>query len=47
MNKRILPGQLVYWRNKGAVVYELKGLSEALIRIIDGDSDVSAIREDS
>lgn len=38
MNKRIFPGQLVYWRNKGAVVHELKGLSEALIRTIDGES---------
>jgi len=38
MNKRIIPGQLVYWQNKGAVVYELKGLSEAIIRTIDGES---------
>ncbi len=38
MNARILPGQLVYWQGKGAVVQEIKSLSEALVRLIDEES---------
>jgi len=32
----IRPGQLVYWRNNPAIVLELKGLSDAILRTIDG-----------
>jgi putative transposase len=35
-NKRILPGQLVFWKKESAVVHELKGLSEAVIRTVEG-----------
>ncbi|QFT11218.1 Mu transposase C-terminal domain-containing protein [Vibrio sp. THAF190c] len=31
----ITPGKLVYWDNKAAIVLELKGFSEAIIRIIE------------
>lgn len=34
MNKRIRPGQLVFWRNDGAIVLEVKGFSELIIRVI-------------
>jgi putative transposase len=34
--KTIRPGQLVYWRNNAAIVIELKGLTDAVLRIIDG-----------
>jgi len=33
--KTIRPGQLVYWRNQPAIVLELKGLSDAILRTID------------
>ncbi len=33
--KTIRPGQLVYWRNSPAIVIELKGLSDAIIRTVD------------
>jgi putative transposase len=33
--KTIRPGQLVYWRNQPAIVLELKGLSEAILRTVD------------
>lgn len=35
MNKTIRPGQLVYWRNKPAIVLELKGFTDAILRTID------------
>ena len=31
----ITPGKLVYWDNKAAIVLELKGFSEAIIRIVE------------
>lgn len=34
--KTIRPGQLVYWRNQPAVVLELKGFSDAILRTVDG-----------
>lgn len=34
--KSIRPGQLVYWRNQPAVVLELKGFSDAILRTVDG-----------
>lgn len=33
--KTIRPGQLVYWRNQPAVVIELKGFSDAILRTVD------------
>lgn len=36
MIKTIRPGQLVYWRNQPAIVLELKGLSDAILRSYDG-----------
>ncbi|WP_196491927.1 hypothetical protein [Pseudomonas fluorescens] len=33
--KTIRPGQLVYWRNTAAIVLELKGLTDAVIRTVD------------
>ena len=33
--KTISPGKLVYWRDEPVIVLELKGFSEAIIRIID------------
>lgn len=33
--KTIRPGQLVYWRNQAAIVLELKGFSEAILRTVD------------
>ncbi len=33
--KTIRPGQLVYWRNEPAIVLELKGLSDAILRTVD------------
>lgn len=35
MKNNIRPGQLVYWREQPAVVLELKGLTDAIIRTID------------
>lgn len=32
---QIRPGQLVYWRNQAAIVLELKGLSDVILRTID------------
>lgn len=32
---RIVPGQLVFWNNESAIVHELKGLSEAVIRTVE------------
>lgn len=34
--KTIRPGQLVYWRNQAAIVLELKGFSDAILRTVDG-----------
>ena len=34
--KTIRPGQLVYWRNQTAIVLELKGFSDAILRTVDG-----------
>lgn len=34
--KTIRPGQLVYWRNQPAVILELKGFSDAILRTVDG-----------
>lgn len=34
--KIIRPGQLVYWRNEPVIVFELKGLSEVIVRTVDG-----------
>lgn len=36
--KTIQPGQLVYWRNEAAIVMELKGFSDAILRTIDGSN---------
>jgi putative transposase len=36
IQNRIRPGQLVFWRNQSAIVHELKGLSEVVIRTIEG-----------
>ena len=33
--KTIRPGQLVYWRNQPAIVLELKGFSDAILRTVD------------
>ncbi|MDO9268861.1 MAG: Mu transposase C-terminal domain-containing protein [Methylobacter sp.] len=33
--KTIRPGQLVYWRNQAAIVLELKGFSDAILRTVD------------
>jgi putative transposase len=35
MNKNIRPGQLVYWRNQPAIVLELKGFTDAILRTVD------------
>ena len=35
MNTFFRPGQLVYWRNQAAIILELKGLSDAIIRTIE------------
>ena len=35
MNKNIRPGQLVYWRNQAAIVLELKGFTDAILRTVD------------
>lgn len=35
MLKNICPGQLVYWRNRPAIVLELKGLTDAILKMID------------
>lgn len=34
--KTIRPGQMVYWKNQPAVVLELKGFSDAILRTMDG-----------
>lgn len=34
--KTIRPGLLVYWRNQAAIVLELKGFSDAIMRTVDG-----------
>ena len=34
--KTIRPGQLVYWRNQAAIVLELKGFSDAILRTVEG-----------
>lgn len=36
--KTIRPGQLVYWRNTAAIVIELKGLTDAILRIVDSST---------
>ncbi len=36
--KMIKPGKLVYWRDKSAIVLELNGFSEAIIRLIENSS---------
>lgn len=41
--KSIRPGELVFWRDSGAIVLELKGLTEAVIRKID-DASVEVVR---
>jgi putative transposase len=44
--KTIRPGQLVYWRNKAAIVLELKGFSDAILRSVeDGSTDVAAVSD--
>ncbi len=44
--KTIKPGTLVYWRNEAAVVLELKGLSELILRNVDsGQTDIAPISE--
>ena len=35
MSKNIRPGQLVYWRNQPAIVLELKGFTDAILRTVD------------
>lgn len=36
MQNNIRPGQLVYWREQAAIVLELKGFKDAIIRTVDG-----------
>src|SRR5450830_998731 len=36
MKNNIRPGQLVYWREQAAIVHELKGFKDAILRTIDG-----------
>ena len=44
--KTIRPGQLVYWRDEPAVVLELKGFSEAILRTLDGArTDVGSVAD--
>lgn len=44
--KTIRPGQLVYWRNNPAIVLELKGFSDAILRMVEGGStDVAAVSD--
>ena len=38
MKNRIIPGQLVFWRNQSAIVHELKSLTEAVIRTVEGNN---------
>ncbi|ROT94733.1 transposase [Marinobacter sp. R17] len=35
MNSHFRPGQLVYWRNQAAIILELQGLSDAIIRTVE------------
>jgi len=42
--KTIRPGSLVYWNDQAAVVLEIKGLSEAIVRMVDGHrTDIAPI----
>jgi putative transposase len=44
--KTIRPGQLVYWRNQPAVVLELKGFSDAILRTVDdGRTEVVSVAD--
>ncbi|UVA79982.1 Mu transposase C-terminal domain-containing protein [Pandoraea commovens] len=44
--KTIRPGQLVYWRNQAAIVLELKGFSDAILRTVDGaKTDVACVAD--
>ncbi|NHR04494.1 DDE-type integrase/transposase/recombinase [Chromobacterium haemolyticum] len=44
--KTIRPGQVVYWRNQAAIVLELKGFSDAILRTIDGSrTEIAAVSD--
>ncbi|WP_250460313.1 Mu transposase C-terminal domain-containing protein [Microbulbifer litoralis] len=44
--KTIRPGQLIYWRNEAAIVLELKGFSEVIIRTVDEKkTEIASIKD--
>ena len=46
LNKKIVPGQLVYWKNEAVLIMELKGHSEVIVRIVNGGkTDIARVSD--
>ncbi|TVO31348.1 Mu transposase C-terminal domain-containing protein [Vibrio algivorus] len=44
--KSIVPGQLVYWNSEAVIVMELKGFSEAIVRVVQtGQTDIVRVKD--